>query len=85
MKIGFVGLGIMGKPMAMHLKDAGHELHVPERKSLAADVRAAATVHPDPRAVAEAAEAVVRRTWKRRCSRRAGWRKAFRRASSSST
>lgn len=28
MKIGFIGLGIMGKPMAMHLLQAGHELTV---------------------------------------------------------
>ena len=59
MKIGFVGLGIMGRPMAMHLKAAGHEIHVPERASLAAEVRAAATVLPDARAVAQAAEVVV--------------------------
>ena len=59
MKIGFVGLGIMGRPMAMHLKDAGHEIHVPERASLAGEVRAAATVQPDARAVARAAEVVV--------------------------
>ncbi len=59
MKIGFVGLGIMGRPMAMHLKDAGHQIHVPERASLTDDVRAAATVLPDARAVAQAAEAVI--------------------------
>jgi 2-hydroxy-3-oxopropionate reductase len=28
MKIGFIGLGIMGAPMALHLVDAGHELFV---------------------------------------------------------
>ena len=59
MKIGFVGLGIMGRPMAMHLKDAGHQIHVPERASLTDDVRAAATVLPDARAVARAAEVVI--------------------------
>lgn len=59
MKIGFVGLGIMGRPMAAHLKDAGHEVHVPERASLSAESRAAFTVLPDARAVAQAAEAVV--------------------------
>ena len=46
MKIGFVGLGIMGRPMAMHLKDAGHEIHVPERPSLTPEIRAAAKVLP---------------------------------------
>ena len=28
MKIGFIGLGIMGTPMALHLITAGHELFV---------------------------------------------------------
>ena len=28
MKIGFIGLGIMGAPMALHLIDAGHQLYV---------------------------------------------------------
>ena len=28
MKIGFIGLGIMGKPMAKNLIEAGHELTV---------------------------------------------------------
>ena len=37
MKIGFIGLGIMGKPMAAHLKAAGHEVLVPERASLGAE------------------------------------------------
>jgi 2-hydroxy-3-oxopropionate reductase len=59
MKIGFIGLGIMGRPMAMHLKDAGHEIHVPERASLAEEVRAAATVLPDARSVAQASEVVI--------------------------
>ncbi|WP_404478436.1 2-hydroxy-3-oxopropionate reductase [Novosphingobium sp. BL-52-GroH] len=34
MKIGFIGLGIMGRPMAGHLQAAGHDLLVVERKSL---------------------------------------------------
>ncbi|MCK8783663.1 2-hydroxy-3-oxopropionate reductase [Roseomonas sp. NAR14] len=59
MKIGFIGLGIMGRPMALHLKQAGHALFVPERRSLADEIRAAATVLPGPRAVAEAAEVVI--------------------------
>ena len=59
MKIGFVGLGIMGRPMAMHLKAAGHEIHVPERASLTEEVRAAAAVLPDTRSVARASEVVI--------------------------
>ena len=59
MDIGFVGLGIMGRPMAVHLKDAGHAIHVPERASLTPEIRAAATVLPDARAVAQASEVVI--------------------------
>ncbi|HKX94756.1 MAG TPA: NAD(P)-binding domain-containing protein, partial [Methylibium sp.] len=28
MKLGFIGLGIMGAPMALHLVNAGHTLFV---------------------------------------------------------
>jgi 2-hydroxy-3-oxopropionate reductase len=59
MKIGFIGLGIMGKPMALHLRNAGHALYVPERKSLTEEIRAAATVLPDATAVAREAEAII--------------------------
>jgi 2-hydroxy-3-oxopropionate reductase len=59
MKIGFIGLGIMGKPMAGHLKNAGHEVIVPERRSLDAESRAAFTVLADATAVARAAEVVI--------------------------
>ena len=34
MKIGFIGLGIMGAPMAQHLLAAGHELFVPKRSKV---------------------------------------------------
>lgn len=59
MKVGFIGLGIMGRPMALNLKKAGHELFVPERASLTNEIRAAATVLADAAAVAEAAEVVI--------------------------
>ncbi|MBO1081765.1 2-hydroxy-3-oxopropionate reductase [Roseomonas haemaphysalidis] len=59
MKIGFIGLGIMGRPMALHLRAAGHDLLVPERASLTAELREAATTLPDPAAVAGAAEVVI--------------------------
>ncbi len=59
MKIGFIGLGIMGKPMAQHLKAAGHEVVVPERASLDAESRAAFTVAANAAAVARAAEVVI--------------------------
>ncbi len=59
MQIGFIGLGIMGRPMALNLKAAGHTLIVPDRPSLTDEVRAAATVVGDAAAVAEAAEVVI--------------------------
>jgi 2-hydroxy-3-oxopropionate reductase len=59
MKIGFIGLGIMGKPMALHLRNAGHALYVPERKSLTEEIRAAATVLPDASAIAREAEVII--------------------------
>jgi 2-hydroxy-3-oxopropionate reductase len=34
MKVGFIGLGIMGTPMALHLKEAGHELFVSSRSKV---------------------------------------------------
>jgi len=59
MKIGFVGLGIMGRPMALNLKNGGHDLIVPERASLTAEIRAAATVVADGQAVAAASDVVI--------------------------
>lgn len=37
-KLGFIGLGIMGKPMAEHLLAAGHQLAVYDRSAVAADL-----------------------------------------------
>jgi 2-hydroxy-3-oxopropionate reductase len=59
MNIGWVGLGIMGRPMALNLHATGHKLFVPERASLTDDVRAAATVLPNAEAVAAASEIVI--------------------------
>ena len=59
MKIGFIGLGIMGRPMAGHLKAAGHEVTVVERKSLLPEDRAAFAVAPSAQAVAAGAEIVI--------------------------
>ncbi|WP_395699991.1 2-hydroxy-3-oxopropionate reductase [Aquabacterium sp.] len=58
MKIGFIGLGIMGAPMAGHLLAAGHELIVPRRKKLP-EALASATVVADNTAVAQAAEIII--------------------------
>lgn len=59
MKIGFIGLGIMGRPMALNLKNAGHDLVVPKRASLPDDVRAAAKVVATPKAVAAESEVLI--------------------------
>ncbi len=32
MKVGFIGLGAMGRPMALHVHNAGHDLHVWARR-----------------------------------------------------
>jgi 2-hydroxy-3-oxopropionate reductase len=59
MNIGFIGLGIMGRPMAINLRNAGHALFVPERGSLTPEIRAAAMVCPTAQAVAAQAEVVI--------------------------
>ncbi|SFN19846.1 2-hydroxy-3-oxopropionate reductase [Variovorax sp. OV329] len=41
MNIGFIGLGIMGTPMALHLAAAGHQLFVKTRSKVPADIAAA--------------------------------------------
>ncbi len=41
MKIGFIGLGIMGTPMALHLANAGHELYVHTRSKVPEAIAAA--------------------------------------------
>jgi 2-hydroxy-3-oxopropionate reductase len=59
MKIGFIGLGIMGRPMALNLKKAGHDLIVPERKSLTDEIRSASEVVADGKAVAAKSEVLI--------------------------
>jgi len=57
MKVGFIGLGAMGRPMALHLQAAGHDLHVWARRPASAD-GLPATVHPTPAALGAACEVV---------------------------
>jgi 2-hydroxy-3-oxopropionate reductase len=57
MKIGFIGLGIMGSPMAQHLLAAGHQLFVRTRSKVPEALQAA-TVCATNAAVAQAAEVV---------------------------
>ena len=51
LNLGFIGLGIMGAPMAIHLRAAGHRLHVNTRSKLPDALRNARAV-----ACADAAE-----------------------------
>lgn len=47
MNVGFIGLGAMGRPMALHLQAAGHELHVWARRRQSC-AGLPATVHATP-------------------------------------
>ena len=59
LKLGFIGLGIMGAPMAGHLAKAGHALFVATRSKVPAEVAASgATVCRNAKAVAEQADIV---------------------------
>jgi len=59
MRVGFVGLGIMGRPMAGHLQRSGHELHLHSRSGVPDDfLRAGAVACGSGREVAERAEVV---------------------------
>jgi 2-hydroxy-3-oxopropionate reductase len=58
MKIGFIGLGIMGAPMAQHLLAAGHELFVPKRSKVP-EALSAATVCATNADVARAADVII--------------------------
>jgi len=60
MRIGFIGLGTMGAPMAGHLLRAGHALHVWSRRAASADslVAMGATRCESPAAVAASCEIV---------------------------
>lgn len=64
MDIGFIGLGVMGAPMATHLAKAGHRLTLLDRdvdaaQRLAATLGAPSRVAATPREVAAASEVVI--------------------------
>jgi 2-hydroxy-3-oxopropionate reductase len=59
MKIGFVGLGIMGRPMALNLHNAQHSLIVHDRAPLADDIKAVAEVGSDGKTVTQKSEVVI--------------------------
>jgi len=60
MRVGFIGLGVMGAPMARHLLEAGHDLAVWARRPEAADalVKAGAARCASPAALAARCEVV---------------------------
>jgi 3-hydroxyisobutyrate dehydrogenase-like beta-hydroxyacid dehydrogenase len=60
MKVGFIGLGTMGRHMAANLQKAGHELvvHDVRREAAESHVKAGARWADSPRAVAEATDVV---------------------------
>ena len=59
LKLGFIGLGIMGTPMAGHLLKAGHKLFVHSASSVPADVvKAGATACASGREVAQKADII---------------------------
>lgn len=61
MKIGFIGLGIMGKPMAKNLLKAGHELYINDRneQTLAELAELGATPVANGQEAAKASELVI--------------------------
>ncbi|HEX5452653.1 MAG TPA: 2-hydroxy-3-oxopropionate reductase [Stellaceae bacterium] len=59
MQIGFVGLGIMGRPMAHNLMKAGHQLFVYGKRTVPPEIREGARVLDTLKAVAEQAEVVI--------------------------
>lgn len=60
MNIGFIGIGIMGAPMAGHLADGGHTVYACDNKTIPQELRDKGVTQVDsPRAAAEAGEVVV--------------------------
>ena len=61
MRIGFIGLGVMGRPMALHLVQAGHEVGVYARRADAAAplVAAGASSFDTPAALAARSDVVI--------------------------
>jgi 2-hydroxy-3-oxopropionate reductase len=59
-KVGFIGLGIMGKPMALHLVKAGYSVCVLQKNKAAAElVEAGAKAFPTGKAIAQACDIII--------------------------
>jgi len=60
MRLGFIGLGVMGAPMAKNLLDAGHTLRIHRENTRSPQlVDAGAALAPTPAAAADGAEAIL--------------------------
>ena len=63
MQLGFIGIGVMGRPMTLNLLKAGHEVSIfarhPEKPEVQEVIQAGAKLAPSPRAVAMASEMVI--------------------------
>ena len=59
-KIGFIGLGIMGRPMAKHLLKAGYPLFILSTSAAASDLKGSgATLLDSPAAIAKEADIII--------------------------
>lgn len=63
MQIGFIGIGVMGRPMTLNLLKAGHQVTIfarhPDKPEVQEVINAGAKLAPSPRAVAIASEMVI--------------------------
>jgi 3-hydroxyisobutyrate dehydrogenase and related beta-hydroxyacid dehydrogenases len=63
MKVGFIGIGVMGRPMALNLLKAGHIVTVfarhPDKPEVQEVLNAGAKQAPSPRALAMAVEVII--------------------------
>lgn len=63
MQLGFIGIGVMGRPMTLNLLKAGHEVSIfarhPQQPEVQEVIQAGAKLAPSPRAVAMASEMVI--------------------------
>ena len=63
MQLGFIGIGVMGRPMTLNLLKAGHEVTIfarhPDKPEVQEVLKAGAKLAPSPRAVAIASEMVI--------------------------
>ena len=63
MQLGFIGIGVMGRPMTLNLLKAGHEVTIfarhPDKPEVQEALQAGAKLAPSARAVAMASEIVI--------------------------